>query len=444
MIARLRSIWFSINASYWFYPALFAAAGLVLAFGLVYVDRIWASEWLSTIEALTPARPDGASNMLTVLAGSMIGVASTVFSITIAAVAYASGTYGPRLLTNFMEDKGNQLSLATFIGTFVYAITVLRSVRSEDEAPIVLTGAAAQGPPGFVPQLSLLVAFGLMILSVAVLVYFLHHIPSSIRINTVLENIGKRLLAMIEHRFPDPNKGPAPEVDMPDGTAVLATSRGYIRLLEMQQLRELAEERGISIGLSVRAGDFVYPGITIAHLDCGDCDDDLAEAVRDCFALGGSRTPEQDLEFSIDELVEIAQRALSPGINDPFTAITAVHWLSAATAELGQRELRNPVRGEREEDDRLGALVPLQDDFDHFVARGFGATRSAIAASRLAALVTLDGLANAGRLIDDESRRATLLREAGLLLAQAEKSLTGPDLHEVRARHVLTKRALET
>ena len=130
MFARLRSTLFNINASYWFYPALFAAAGLLLALLLVHVDRIGAAEWVSDWKWVSPARPDGASNMLTVLAGSMIGVASTVFSITIAAVAYASGTYGPRILTNFMEDKGNQLSLATFVGTFVYAITVLRSVRA--------------------------------------------------------------------------------------------------------------------------------------------------------------------------------------------------------------------------------------------------------------------------------------------------------------------------
>ncbi|WP_156502006.1 DUF2254 family protein, partial [Erythrobacter sp. HI0063] len=136
---------------------------------------------------------------------TMIGVASTVFSITIASVAYASGNYGPRLLTNFMEDRGNQFSLATFIGTFVYAITVLRAVRKAEETPLFATEPTAMS--GFVPQISLLTAFVLMLLSIAVLVYFLNHVPASIRVNAVLEGIGGRLLRDIKRLFPEENRG---------------------------------------------------------------------------------------------------------------------------------------------------------------------------------------------------------------------------------------------
>ncbi len=143
MIQRLDKIWRDVNASYWFLPALFAIAALSLAMFTIWLDRIGWADFLSDVPSLQPARPDGASNMLTVIAGTMMGVASTVFSITIAAVAYASGNYGPRLLTNFMEDRGNQYSLATFIGTFTYAITVLRTVRAEDEAPANLADAVA-------------------------------------------------------------------------------------------------------------------------------------------------------------------------------------------------------------------------------------------------------------------------------------------------------------
>ena len=166
MTARLMKIWLSVNASYWFLPALFSIAALLFASLTIYLDRSGWANFLADISWLQPARPDGASNMLTVIAGTMIGVASTVFSITIAAVAYASGNYGPRLLTNFMEDRGNQFSLATFIGTFVYSITVLRTVRAEDEAPSNLEDAASSVMPGFVPQLSLLAAFALMLLKI--------------------------------------------------------------------------------------------------------------------------------------------------------------------------------------------------------------------------------------------------------------------------------------
>ncbi|PEQ13969.1 hypothetical protein B2G71_06645 [Novosphingobium sp. PC22D] len=432
MIARLRSMWFDINASYWFYPALFAAGALLLALLLVHVDRIGAAQSLSAWSAISPARPDGASNMLTVLAGSMIGVASTVFSITIAAVAYASGTYGPRILTNFMEDKGNQLSLATFIGTFVYSITVLRAVRSEDEASLFVADATATSAPGFVPQLSLLVAFGLMIVAVAVLVYFLHHIPSSIRINTVIEQIGGGVIDAIPRRFPEEGEAEPAGHEPSVGAHIDARRTGYVRVIDFDGLRSAAKEHSIRLWLRVRTGDFIYPGKPLAGADTGDLPDEARDAVADCFAVGASRTPEQDIEFPIDELVEIALRALSPGINDPFTAITAVHWLSAATIALGRRSLVNREAEPQGEERRV---FPLRDGFAHYLERGFGAARSALASNRLAALVTLDSLCAAAGSVEGEARHELVRREAARFIEQAGLSLAGPDLDDVRARY---------
>ena len=429
-MAKLLSIWFSIRASYWFFPALFAIAGFALALTMIWVDRNGLSEFLNDVPGLHPSRPDGASNMLTVLAGSMIGTAATVFSITIAAVAYASGNYGPRLLTNFMEDKGNQLSLATFIGTFVYALTVLRTVRSSNEPTFFETSAGLA--TGFVPQLSLLVAFALMLVSVAVLVFFLHHIPSSIRVNSVLEGIGKRLLHMIDHLFPDDLVREADLPDLPKKTVVESKSTGYVRVINFDELSDCASDHDMHIGLKLRTGDFVHPGKPMLITDCDEIDDKLASRLRGCFALGGSRTPEQDIEFSIDELVEIALRALSPGINDPFTAVSAIHWLGAATARLGGRDLRNVIKG----DDGISeTVVPLSDDFAHFLRRGFGAARVAVASSKIATLKTFDALADAIYVVEDENRRRQLREEAVRLLEQATHQQNGPEIEDIRARY---------
>ena len=430
MLATLRSNWFAIRASYWFYPALFALSGLVMALALVHLDRIGATEWISRSRLFIPARPEGASNMLTVLSGSMIGVASTVFSITIAAVAYASGNYGPRLLTNFMEDKGNQFSLAMFIGTFVYAITVLRAVRTEDEPSATLLVQTA-GNGGFVPQLSLLVAFMLMIASVGVLVYFLHHIPASIRINTVLENIGGRLLREIAHVFPEEGERDPAVRAVGLGAWVRADRTGYVRLIELGALVDVAMKHSVAIGLKVRPGDFLYPGVPIARTDAQRLPDDVTEAIRDTFAIGASRTPEMDLEFSFDELVEIALRALSPGINDPFTAITAVHWLGAATSEVGRRNLDAESWNSHGPD---CPVAPLLNDFEHFLSRGFGAARSSLASNRLAALVALEALGTSRDLVRGSHRRALLEREMDALVRQAEDFLTAPELTDLRQR----------
>ena len=143
---------------------------------------------------LYAARPDGARSLLSSIGGSMIGVAGTTFSVTIAAVVYASGQYGPRLLSNFMSDRGNQVTLGTFIATFVYSLVVLRTIRSP--------GEAAQASAAFVPQLALLVGVVLVLCSIAVLIFFIHHVPSRIHINSVIERIGDRLIEEIDNRFP--------------------------------------------------------------------------------------------------------------------------------------------------------------------------------------------------------------------------------------------------
>ncbi|GAA4647576.1 DUF2254 domain-containing protein [Pontixanthobacter gangjinensis] len=432
MLTRLRAAAHSINASYWFFPALFAILALLLASLTIQLDRSGWADWLGEIVWLHPARPDGASNMLTVIAGSMIGVASTVFSITIAAVAYASGTYGPRLLTNFMEDRGNQLSLATFIGTFVYSLTVLRTVRTSEEQNLLSTAGGIGDMSGFVPQLSLLVAYGLMALSIAVLVYFLNHIPASIRINTVLQEIGERLIHDIGTIFPDPADGGV-EMKAPQGTPVNSQDTGYIQVIDFEGLDALARGHDAVMKLAVRTGDFIHRDLPLVYWAGDKPPKDIDGEVRDCFALGGMRTPNQDLHFLIDELVEIGLRALSPGINDPFTAVTSVHWLGAATAQLGQRKLVRSFGEARNPNE--DCLVLLNDDFAHYIQRGFGGLRSAMAASPIAAIVGFDAMAKAATTLEDASRRADLANEVDQLMRQARECLTGPDLEQVEASY---------
>ncbi|WP_066773100.1 DUF2254 domain-containing protein [Croceicoccus mobilis] len=438
MTARLLSLWGRINASYWFYPALFSILAFFLALGTIALDRGPMTDVLSHVSWLVPARPGGASDMLQVIAGSTIGVAATVFSITIVAVSYASGTYGPRLLTNFMEDKGNQLALATFISTFVYTVMVLRVVRREDEAPVIL--GASDSAPGFTPQLSLLVATAMMLGAIGMLVYFLNHVPDSIRINTVLEDIGKRLIKQVQRRFPHEGcDGEQP--DTSGGEPVNVERAGYIEIIDFDGLEEIAEEKDVRIVMEVEAGDFVHPPRPLLRIIGADDPDEIGKRVRDCFVLSGLRTPTQDLRFLLDELVEIALRALSPGINDPFTAVTALHWIGAATAELGTRILRESANDEAVDRDERD-VVPITHDFADYVAAGFGSARSAVATSRKAAMSMYDALENCYLAVTDPGRRTVLMREGDRLLQQAEEELTGPNIEDVRRRHAEWKKAL--
>ncbi|NNC71865.1 MAG: DUF2254 domain-containing protein [Sphingomonadaceae bacterium] len=430
MIARLRSLWLSVNASYWFYPALFSVNAFFLSFITIWLDRNGAAEWLGQFSWIQPSRPEGARTVLTVIAGSMIGVASTVFSITIAAVAYASGNYGPRLLTNFMEDKGNQLSLGVFIATFVYAVMVLRVVRGEDERAASAADAAATTLPGFTPQLSLLVATAMAIWAVAVLVYFLHHIPASIRINTVLKGIGARFVAHVRWRYTEEHEERDPPQQI-EGETVTATANGYVKIIDFATLDNLAEEHGAQIALQLRTGDFVHSNVPLVEIKGCELTDELAAEIRECFATGAMRTATQDLEYLIDELVEIALRALSPGINDPFTAITSLHWLGAGTAELARRDLD---RGPEQDSYDRERVQPLDDDFEHFLRRGFGAIRASAATSAMTSKKFLDALLSVARACRSHKRRNVLLAEGLQLLEQAKLELKGPSLEELQVQ----------
>ncbi len=428
MRSSLRAIWLSVKASYWFIPSLLTLAAFLLALTTIHLDRLRGSEWLTTFSWFDGSRPEGARAQLTVISSAMIAISSTVFAITIAAVAYASGNYGPRLLTNFMNDRGNQFSLGVFIATFVYNLTVLRVVRNPQDTPAP-DESGTEALTAFVPQLSMLVSAASAVVAVAVLVYFLHHIPASIRIDTVLGGIGRRLIRDIDRRFPL-NGGSSEPEEPTSGAPIAARSIGYVEIIDFAELDEIARKHELTIALRVRTGDFIHPHVPVVEVS-KKTGEDLQKRILDCFSLGESRTPTQDLEFLIDELVEIALRALSPGINDPFTAITSMHWMGAALAKLADRDLREGPEQESYENTRV---QPVADDFDHFVRRSFGALRASAATNPLAAKNFLTALSHASIGATSRERRVVLRREAETLVQQAELELEGPALLEVRKR----------
>lgn len=412
--------------SFWHLPVLFSILGAVLALGMIALDRGGLSQDFAELGGLISEEPSSATAMLRVLAGSMIGIAATMLAITIAAVAYASGKYGPRVLNSFVEDRGNQLSLATFLGCFIFALIILRRF-SPGEA------AVAASTAGLAPTLTLMTAYVLIAVSVAVLIYFLDHIPSAIRIGKVIDGIGNRLINAVRSTYPV--EGVQAEITPSACSQVFrAGDTGYIEAIDFAELEEIARSNGTNIWLSVRTGDFVHRDLPLLRASLANTSADadaLERSLRNCFSLGSNRTSEQDPQFLIDELVEIGLRSLSPGINDPMTAATAFHWLGAGTAELGLRDLRKDVCGEGVSG---FPVIPRADDFGQFVERGFGAIRAAAATHPSSAAVMLEALENAAEAIPDSRRKSALRAEAEALLAQVQKTLSGPDLAAVEDR----------
>ena len=401
-----------------------ALLGILLGALMIWVDASLGTSWIEGLGWYQQVRSDGAREVLSTIAGSMVTVAGVVFSITIVALSYASSQYGPRVLTNFMSDRGNTVTLGTFIATFLYSLMVLRTIRGGEE--------------DFVPQYSVIVGMLLAVCSIGVLIYFIHHVLQSIHINHVVEKIGRQLVEDAQIRFPKLIGGSAPKDQLPSpelkGKVGVATSdvTGYIQALDGDKLLDLAREADVLIRLRYRPGDFVMEGRGLADIEpSGDWSDKCNEELRTCFTVGAKRTPKHDLMFLVSELVEIAARALSPGVNDPMTAVTCLDWLGAGGTEFATRELPGAVRLDKEGTPRL---ITSPDDFGYFVDRSFGRLRQYAAADTIAALHLLrvvGEVAAACRRPDQiDVLRAETSRFAELAMAQ----LDGPNGRAVQER----------
>ncbi|MBN8482576.1 MAG: DUF2254 domain-containing protein, partial [Xanthomonadales bacterium] len=392
MKARLLRFTGNLRESYWFVPALMALGAMVLAVVMTWIDIALGSQWMERMAWLHAARPAGARSLLSAVVGSMIGVAGTTFSVTIAAVVYASGQYGPRLLSNFMGDRGNQVTLGTFIATFLYSVLVLRTIRSPGEG-----GTDADA---FVPQLALIVAVLLVLGSVAVLIYYIHHVPRQIHINSVIEGIGRRLLREIDNRFPvfvgqplddaasDDPRIPAVFRDVhgqraASTVAVESDEIGYIQVVDEGTLLDAARDNGLVVRMLYQPGDFTRIGsVLVEAWPAERCPQAVVDRLRGAYAMGNRRTPLQDLKFPIDELVEIAARALSPGVNDPFTANSCLDWLAAAFTDLARRDLPSRLRAD---DDGTLRVLARPMGFAQLVDRAFGSLAQYASADMIAA-----------------------------------------------------------
>lgn len=449
MKVRLLKFWDSLRSSYWFIPALMTLGALGAAVGTGFLDARLGDEWIREVPWLYANKPDGARAVLSTIAGSMITVAGVVFSITMAAVVYASGQYGPRLLSNFMRDRGNQVTLGTFIATFIYCLQVLRTIRSRDEIggsffePISYEG-------GFVPHIGMLGALALTLASIGVLIYFINHVPSSIHISNVIGEIGKELRATIEKRFPERfGRGVGEEEErpeVPDGLGdgwgrVEADGSGYVQAVDENALFRQAHAHDLIVRIRSRPGDFVRPGKELVEVYPEEhATEAVCDEIRLAFAWGRRRSPAQDYMFLVDELVEIAARALSPGVNDPFTAIGCLDWLGGAVAAFASREEPDPLR--LDDDGRL-RVIARPTTFPEFVDAAFGQLRPYVASDRNASLHFLGVLGDLATTVEGDARREILRNHATSLLEAAEEAMTDPvSLARVRACYNDTLRLL--
>lgn len=391
--------------------------GIAAALALVEIDRqgVLPKSWLEGW--LYDGGGTGARTLLGAVASSTIGVAGTVFSITIAALSLAAGQMGPRLLRNFTHDRGNQVTLGAFLATFSYALMVLRSVRTQDEGI-------------FVPHLSLTVAIVLAIACVGTLVYFVGHMASRINVDTVIELVSEDVRSAVQrltsHSRPDT---PPTPIDWDAATAVRDDRRGYLQHLDEEGLADWAAAQATSIRLLVRPGDYVFPGAPIALVLPSN--DGAAEAIRAATGLGSERSSSADLEFAIRQLVEVGVRALSSGINDPHTAIGVIDRLGASLCDFAQRELPDGVTVR---DGRVVLVVPTVS-YDGLVDAMFHMIRQDTKGNVAVLIRLLDVMSAVASCESRASRIGTLRRHVALVVADAGRTIANAsDLKDLMRR----------
>ena len=419
MRVRLRHLLGYLGEAFWLLPATVVLLGILLAVALVELDRSGlVPQWLIDSPWLYNGGGTGARTLLGAVASSTIGVAGTVFSITIASLSLAAGQMGPRLLRNFSRDRGNQFTLGAFLGTFSYALMVLRSVRTQEEG-------------AFVPHAALTTGILLAFLCVGTLVYFVGHMVGRINVDTVIAEVSEEVRRAVERLTTDQPSGQAEAPRFTrDAAVVTDPRRGYLRELDTDQLADWAAEAGVVVRLLVRPDDYVLPGAPIALVEppAGHA----GEAIRRATSLGEQRVSRADLEFPIRQLVEIAVRALSPGINDPHTAMSVLDRMGAALCDLVPRHLPD---GSTCRDGRVVLTRPTID-YDGLVDAMFLLVRQNAAGSAAVLIRLLEVLTGVAAQERAPARLATLRRHADLVLADGERDVSTPaDLDDLRLRH---------
>lgn len=357
--------WDYVRSSLWFVPAAMAVAAAALAFASSAIDQVLPEQVTGKLPLVFSGRPDGARTVLSTIATAMIGVAGVVFSMTIVSLQLASSQFGPRLLRTFLRDRGNQVVLGTFLSTFLYCIIILPAVDAT---------------PGhiFVPRVSVTLGVLLATLSLGMLVYFIDHVAQSIHADAVLWAVSLELNESIDQLFPaevgddDASHGgdQPPAHEGKCESAVPATASGYVRFIDAEALVRIAAANELMVSVEARPGHFVVPEQRLATVWSNDTQraTQLLPQLGSAFSLGVHQTALQDVGFGFEQLSEMALRALSPGINDPTTAIHCIDRIAEAAARLVARPWPDPWRTDSH---RRGwvAIPPigLAEILDHMV-----------------------------------------------------------------------------
>lgn len=416
---NLKQYWSNLRSSFWFLPTLILAGSILLAVGLIEVDATGTRQWTERWPRVFGAGADGARGMLSTIAGSMMTVVGVTFSMTLVTLTLASSQYTSRILRNFMRDRVTQVVLGVFAGIFIFCLIVLRTIRGGDEG-------------GFVPNLAVSVGVVMAIGGIGVLIFFIHHIASSIQASSIIASVAEETLLAVDRLFPgrlghEASDDESDEAPLPHSghrwQAILAHESGYIQSVDSAAFLRLAGEHQTVLRMEYGIGDFVVQETRLASLALDNPPDEaICAEVQSAYSINRYRTVEQDVSFGIRQLVDIALRALSSGINDTTTAVTCLDYLTVILARVGTRSIPSRYRS-KDGELRVIAHGPT---FASLVDESFDQIRASAGDNIAILLRTLDALQTLGGLTPCDRRRRVLRDHLGRTAEVADRTIQSP------------------
>lgn len=417
-----------VSAALWVLPFASGVAAIGVGLGLSHV-AIAPGSWLAVIGF--PGSASQARDLLLAFTGTVVTVIALVLGLSVVALQMASTQYSPRLLRNFLRDRTNQVVLGIFIGTFTYCAAGLFTVGTgPDEADF--------------PRLAVSGSLMALFASLAAVVVFADHLAHSIQVDAIMGRVEHESLAVARRLASEVVA--VPPTPPPWAVGVQAMSSGYVVTAHPEVLLPLAVKYGVSIALKRRVGEHVVAGRHLVEIWKPGPEDPLPdleefERVLDrAVGIGFERTRQQDAAMGIRQLVDTACKALSPAVNDPYTAVQAVDHMAVIFAELARHPLGPVVTGQG----RVVVVVPARR-FEEYLATMCGLVRRYGAAEPtvdVALLRLLENCASAAR--DDMERLPHLVDEARLISADAEREVRQEaDLRPVRAAEEALLRRIE-
>ena len=427
----------ALRTNLWLVPTVEIVLAVALFAGTYALDRAAYRGELHLPSLVISGSADAARQILTAIAAAVVTVVTLVFSITILTLTLASTQFGPRMLRNFIRDWITQVTLGSFVATFIYAILALVSI-------------SPGGHGEFVPHLSITVTMALVVWDVGALVVFIDHIAKSIQLQQVIGSIARDLSHAIEADIGLPRaaalKGGPSLSELPvrldqDSGVLRATTSGYLQFVRMDRLIAIASRHHAVIRLLHRPGHFLVVGEPLADVWPSAAAPAVARALGGAHATGSHRTLTQDLSFAVDQLVEIAIRALSPAVNDTFTALACIDWLGDGLCKIADRWQPTAVQRDRAGNVRV---ITITVGFRRLVERAHDKIRQASRAMPAVMIRQLDGLAKIAAYTTSEEQRQVLLEQAAMILRASEESVPeAADRADVR-RHYDYMRAADT